>query len=131
MANRRSRKRKRKKLEETEGPLEFAVYESGTEDFDRVVAKSMEFKAEWLQETGKASRALTMEGNKEFLASITDSPSGDCRALVCELTAGGRMIASELGYERRGHYIGYLGAFDWSLRGMSPGKLEMEQMLRW
>lgn len=72
-----------------------------------------------------------MDGNDDFLANIPDSPDGSCRALVCELTAGGRMVAGELGYERKGHYIGYLGAFDWDLRHLSPGKLEMEQMLRW
>lgn len=64
-ANRRSRKRKRKKLEAL-GPLGFAVHTSGTKDFDRVVATAMEMKAVWLQETGKASRAFDHGRKRRF-----------------------------------------------------------------
>ncbi|MEM7425872.1 MAG: GNAT family N-acetyltransferase [Pseudomonadota bacterium] len=127
---RRGRRRKRKKLE-SDGRLEFAVHMAGTDGYRRLVATSLQFKDVWLRETGKASRALSMAGTQEFMQGLRDTPDGSARCVAGELTLDGHTIAAEFGFERHGHYIGYLGAFDWHFRVHSPGKLEMEEMLGW
>ncbi len=129
-STRRYRNKRRNRLNKL-GQLRSAVHEAGTPDFARVVGTLLDMKATWLRETGKASRALSMPGNADFLSSIPASADGACRPLVCELTLDGRMIAGEIGFDRDGHYIGYLGAFDWELRQHSPGKVQMSEMQRW
>lgn len=127
---RRNRRRKRKKLSDM-GELKFSVHEAGSDEYQRLVTQSLKFKQQWLNELGKASRALSMDGTREFLQGLQDAPDGSARCYAGSLTLGDRMIACEFGFERHGHYIGYLGAFDWDLAAHSPGKLEMEEMLGW
>lgn len=127
---RRGRGRRRRKLE-THGTLDFAVYSGGTAEYRSAVTEALRMKDVWLAKTGKVSRALSMEGNSAFLASLPASPGGTGRALAGVLCLDGKPIAIEIGFERGGDYVSYLGAFDWELRGYSPGKIQMDMMLRW
>ncbi len=127
---RRGRGRRRRKLE-THGALDFAVYEGGTSEYREAVKAALRMKDVWLQKTGKMSRALSMEGNERFLSSLPAAQGVAGRALVGVLTLDGKPVSIEIGFERGGDYISYLGAFEWELRGYSPGKIEMDLMLRW
>ena len=127
---RRGRGRRRRKLE-THGVLDFKVLEGGTVDYRDAVIEALRMKDIWLANTGKLSRALSMDGNAEFLAALPTSPNGAARALAGALTLDGKPISIEIGFEQNGNYISYLGAFDWDLRGYSPGKIGMDAMLRW
>ena len=127
---RRSRKRKRKKLA-GDSTLEFSVHHAGSDGYKRLVANALHHKKAWLGELGKSSRALLMDRTEEFMQGLNDAPDGSTRCLAGELTVDGHTLASEFGFERHGHYIGYLGAFDWKFRDQSPGKLEMEDMFHW
>ncbi len=127
---RRSRKRKRKKLA-GDSTLEFTVHHAGSDGYKRLVANALHHKKAWLGELGKSSRALLMSGTEKFMQGLEDAPDGSTRCLAGELAVDGHTLASEFGFERNGHYIGYLGAFDWNYRDQSPGKLEMEDMFHW
>ena len=127
---RRGRGRRRRKLE-THGALDFAVYEAGTPRYREAVAEALRMKDVWLAKTGKVSRALSMDGNARFLSSLPAGDGTTGRALVGVLTLDGKPISIEIGFERGGDYVSYLGAFEWELRGYSPGKIEMDLMLRW
>jgi CelD/BcsL family acetyltransferase involved in cellulose biosynthesis len=127
---RKGRNRRRRKLESL-GPLSVSVHASGTEDFQRIVALSIEMKRDWLAENGKVSRALSKPGNVAFFSSLPTDGRDQCRVLAFELRQNDKMIAAEFGFEHNGHYISYLGAFDWSLRDYSPGKVQIEMMLKW
>ena len=127
---RKSRRRKRRKLEAL-GALDFQVHTPRSAGFAEAVTAALALKTTWLRETGKASRALSMDNNVDFFSRLTDCPAGAGRVLVGELALDGRMIAGEIGFERNGHFISYLGAYDLSLQAHSPGKVEMECMLEW
>ncbi len=127
---RKSRRRKRRKLEAL-GTLEFRVHTPQSTGFAEAVAAALALKTIWLRETGKASRALSMDNNVGFFSGLADCPAGAGRVLVGELALDGRMIAGEIGFERNGHFISYLGAYDLGLHTHSPGKVEMECMLEW
>ncbi|MEM1049955.1 MAG: GNAT family N-acetyltransferase [Pseudomonadota bacterium] len=127
---RKSRRRKRRKLEAL-GALEFRVHSPDSPGFTEAVASALDLKTVWLRESGKASRALSMDNNAAFFSGLTDCPAGAGRVLVGELALDGRMIAGEIGFERNGHFISYLGAYDLALYAHSPGKVEMECMLEW
>lgn len=127
---RRGRGRRRRKLE-TYGALDFAVFEGGTSQYREAVREALRMKDVWLEKTGKVSRALSMDGNERFLCSLPAGEGTSGRALVGVLTLDGKPISIEIGFERGGDYVSYLGAFEWELRGYSPGKIEMDLMLRW
>lgn len=127
---RRSRGRRQRKLA-SHGELEFSVVEGGTPAFRSAVADALKMKDVWLANTGKVSRALSMPGTKAFLSALPVSPGKAGRALAGVLSLDGKAVSVEIGFERGGDYVSYLGAFDWELRGYSPGKIEMDMMLRW
>lgn len=127
---RKNRRRKRRKLEAL-GMLDFRVHTPQSPGFADAIAAALDLKTAWLRETGKASRALTMDNNVDFFAGLSDDPAGAGRVLVGELALDGRMIAGEIGFDRNGHFISYLGAYDLALQAHSPGKVEMECMLEW
>lgn len=127
---RRGRGKRYRKLE-AHGELSFQVHEGGTDTYQNAVADALRMKNVWLANTGKISRALSMPGNAIFLSSLPVSPGGTGRALATVLNVSSIPVAIELGFERSGDYIGYLGAFDWEMRGYSPGKVQMDLTLRW
>lgn len=127
---RRSRGRRHRKLA-SHGELEFSVVEGGTPAYRSAVAEALKMKDVWLANTGKVSRALSMPGNEAFLSGLPVSPGQAGRALAGVLCLDGKPVSIEIGFERGGEYVSYLGAFDWELRGYSPGKIEMDLMLRW
>ncbi len=127
---RRGRGRRYRKME-THGTLNFEVHDAGTAEYRNGVAEALRMKDDWLANTGKVSRALSMPGTAAFLSSLTVSPGNTARALVGILNLDDKPISIEIGFERGNDYVSYLGAFEWGLRGYSPGKIEMDLMLRW
>ncbi len=127
---RRSRGRRYRKLA-ANGDLKFSVHDGGTPEYRKAVTDALRMKDDWLTNTGKVSRALSMPGNEDFLANLPVSPGEGGRALAGVLSLDGEAVAVEIGFERGGDYLSYLGAYEWQLRGYSPGKIEMDLMLRW
>lgn len=110
------------------GPLSLAVSRPGDAAFKEHVQRCVAMKKFWLQATGRISSGLDGGEHGGFLSSLHGSDMGP---VAFVLKAGSRPLAIELGFLQRGHYYAYMGAFDWKLRHLSPGKLQMHMTLGW
>jgi CelD/BcsL family acetyltransferase involved in cellulose biosynthesis len=72
-----------------------------------------------------------MDGVERFLGKLIGCPKAREGACLSVLRAGERVVALELGFLRRRHYYSYMGSFDWDLRDLSPGKVQMEMTVCW
>ncbi|MBZ8132457.1 hypothetical protein CLD20_04140 [Afifella sp. IM 167] len=125
---RRARNKRRNKLAGL-GTLAYEVHFGGSKEYESLVGLGIDMKRDWLQRTGRGTRALKLPHVVEFLASLHGSPAGG--ALAAALTLDGRPIAIEIGFLHHRRFYSYLGAFDWELRDLSPGKVQLEEALRW
>jgi CelD/BcsL family acetyltransferase involved in cellulose biosynthesis len=111
---------------EAMGTLTFEVLCPEDESYAASVETCLRMKDMWLGATGRISQGLEQSGHADFLKAMAgQSPM----AFVLKLD--GKPIAVELGYMQSGHYYAYMGAFDWSLRNLSPGKLQMHKSICW
>lgn len=127
---RRNRNRRRNALAR-HGELSFEVHFPGDAGFAQALPVFMSHKREWLRETVRRGHAIAFPEFDRFLHTLTgdrDTLSGAC---FFALKAGDRMVAGELGFLHHGHYYAYLGAFDWALRDVSPGKAQMDMTVCW
>jgi CelD/BcsL family acetyltransferase involved in cellulose biosynthesis len=127
---RRSRNKRRNKLAAA-GSLDYRVHFGGTPDYAELVRLGIAMKRAWLEETGRPTQALNLPRVPEFLASLPNAASGDNGAVAAALTLDGRPVAVEIGFLYHRRFYSYLGAFDWSLRDYSPGKVQLEEALKW
>jgi CelD/BcsL family acetyltransferase involved in cellulose biosynthesis len=123
-STRRSRKRRRKKLA-SGAELELNVVEGGTQQYRKIVERGFIWKRRWLGETGRRSEPLSDPRTERFLSNLEDG------ALALVLERDGAPVAMEVGFLRGGHFYSYLGAFDYDLYDLSPGKVELEEALNW
>lgn len=126
----RNRNRRRNHLARR-GDLDFEMVWPNDPAFDGLLQRALDFKKQWLRENRRFSAGLTAPGHDAFLASL----DGDARrmegACLSVLRVGGEPVAIELGFLHRRHYYAYLGSFDWSLRDLSPGKVQMDMTVCW
>ncbi|UYO00962.1 MAG: GNAT family N-acetyltransferase [Devosia sp.] len=127
---RRNRNRRRNHLARL-GDLTFEVIWPGHADFDTLVYQCTEMKQRWLHETGRFSVGFSMSGYADFLAGLSGDPGAASGACLSVLRAGDKVVALELGLLRRGHYYAYIGGFDWDLKDLSPGKVQMDMTVGW
>jgi len=127
---RRSRHKRRNKLAAL-GSLGYRVHFGGTPAYAELVGIGIATKRVWLEETGRPAQALNLPRVPEFLASLPNNATGDNGAVAAALTLDGRPIAVEIGFLYHRRFYSYLGAFDWSLRDYSPGKVQLEEALKW
>ena len=74
---------------------------------------------------------MSQPGFGEFLASFEAGREALNGACLSVLEAGERVAAIEIGFLHARHYYRYLGAFDWDLHDVSPGKVQMEMTVCW
>lgn len=127
---RRSRNKRRNKLAAL-GSLGYQVHFGGTSEYAELVRIGIAMKRVWLEETGRPTQALNRPRVPEFLASLSNNAAGDNGAVAAALTLDGRPVAIEIGFLYHRRFYSYLGAFDWALRGYSPGKVQLEEALKW
>lgn len=127
---RRSRNRRRKQLERL-GPLDFRVVWPDDPDFADLVRRCVAMKKEWLDEKGQYGSGFRVDGYDDFLARLTGDAATMSGACLSVLRAGDAVVAIELGFIRDRHYYSYVGAFDWDLRALSPGKVLMHMIVCW
>jgi len=120
----RSLKRRMKKLAGGEA-LNLVSVPGGTDAYGDMARLALAWKADWLRHTGRFSKPLSQPLTAEFLASLSDG------ALALVLQRGDTPVALEIGFVRGRHFYSYLGAFDWSLRRFSPGRIQIERTLAW
>lgn len=126
----RNRNRRRNHLARL-GELHFEVVWPDHPDFADLVRQCAEMKRRWIAETGRISVGFSMAGYEDFLASLGGDGERLEGACLSILRAGERVVALELGFIRQRHYYAYIGGFDWDLRDLSPGKVQMEMSVGW
>ncbi len=126
----RNRNRRRNHLARL-GELSFEVIWPDHAQFGDMVRLGTEMKRRWLAETGRFSVGFSMSGYEDFLASLDGDGETLSGACVSVLRAGDRIVAIELGFISNRHYYAYIGGFDWDLRDLSPGKVQMEMTVGW
>jgi CelD/BcsL family acetyltransferase involved in cellulose biosynthesis len=126
----RNRNRRRNHLSRL-GALSFEVIWPGHPDFATLVRTGAQMKRRWLSETGRYSVGFSMPGYEEFLIDLAGDPDTARGACLSVLRVGERVVAVELGFLKNGHYYAYIGGFDWELRHLSPGKVQMEMTVAW
>lgn len=127
---RRARNKRRNRLA-AQGTLDYRVHFGGTPEYADLVGIGIAMKREWLERTGRATRALNLPHVPEFLGALSNNADGDKGAVAAALTLDGRPVAVEIGFLYHRRFYSYLGAFDWELRDYSPGKLQLEEALKW
>ena len=123
-SKRRNRKKRRKKLADGM-ELTLATAAGGSAEYKTFVALIFRWKMEWFRETGRPSHGLDPKATKNFLSDLNDG------AVVLMLLRDGIPIAGELGFRQGDHFYSYIGAFDWSLQRLSPGRVQIEEALHW
>lgn len=126
----RNRNRRRNHLARL-GEVNFEVIWPGHDDFAPLVRRATEMKRRWLSETGRFSTGFAMAGYEDFLAGLQGDAARLNGACLSVLRAGERVVAIELGFIKDRHYYAYIGGFDWEVRDLSPGKVQMEMTVGW
>ena len=127
---RRRHTQRRNKLERQGSKLSFHVHEAGP-DYSAAVETAFGFKREWLRQTGLLSRSIFRPETERFIAELASYGPDGASAIAAELKLDGRTVAVETGFVFKNHYYSYLGAFDWSMRSFSPGKVLLRDMICW
>lgn len=126
----RNRNRRRNHLARL-GSISFEVIWPGHRDFAALVRLGADMKRRWLEETGRYSVGFAMAGYEDFLAGLSGDEATLSGACLSVLRVGDRAVAVELGFISNRHYYAYIGGFDWTLRELSPGKVQMEMTVGW
>ena len=126
----RNRNRRRNHLARL-GELEFSVLWPDDPEFRPLLQTAIDMKRVWLKHQRRISLGLATPGHDAFLASLEGDSARLEGACLSVLRVGGRPVALELGVIASGHYYAYLGGFDWELRELSPGKVQMEMTVGW
>jgi CelD/BcsL family acetyltransferase involved in cellulose biosynthesis len=126
----RNRNRRRNHLARR-GELSFSVIWPDHADFAELIAQGAAMKRRWLSETGRYSAGFAFAEYETFLAGLSGDAATLSGACLSVLRAGDRVVAVELGFIHKRHYYAYLGGFDWDLRDLSPGKVQMDMTVGW
>ncbi|HEV7437576.1 MAG TPA: GNAT family N-acetyltransferase [Pseudorhizobium sp.] len=126
----RNRNRRRNHLSRL-GELSFEVVWPSDPRFRNLVHQCAAMKRQWLNETGRTSSGFSTDGFEDFLSTLSGDRESFSGACLSVLRAGDTVVATELGFLRDGHYYAYIGSFEWKLRHLSPGKVQMEMTVCW
>lgn len=123
-STRKNRKKRRKKLADGMD-LELVALAGGSHDYADAVDTIFRWKVDWFRETGRPLKQFGRPELKAFIKNLTDG------AFALVLMRGGTPIAAEIGFRQDTRFYSYIGAFDWSVRDLSPGRVEIEEALHW
>ncbi len=129
-STRRARNKRRNKLA-TLGKLTYVVRVAGEAGYTDLIRQGLTMKRRWLNETGRATRALNLPNVTEFLAALTNEPNGESGAIAAALMLDGKPVAVEIGFLWHRRCYSWLGSFEWDLRDYSPGKVQLEEAIGW
>ena len=131
---RKQRNRRRNNLHKL-GDVTYEVNFGGSKKYAERVQIALEMKQVWLAKTGRKPGILAEPDTETFLVGLAGtevgplgSPEG---ALVHALCVDRIPVALEIGMVKGRHYYSYLGAFDWTLKDYSAGKVQIEAAQEW
>ena len=132
--NLRKNRNKRRNALARLGEVKLDVHPAGTPQYAKAVETALGMKQAWLEARGHRTSFVEDKTNNEFLASLTSRKDDQGRiegAFAFELLLDDQPIALEISFAERGHIYSFLGAFDWNMRGNSPGKIQIEAAVGW
>lgn len=121
---RKRRKKIRSKLEEM-GVVEFKTLKPGS-DNDQAMAEAIREKNEWLSERGRFNRVMGCPRHVQFLKSLSRSTAKNFEFVTTELSAGGKPVSWEIGFNYNGTHFAYITSHVNALTDQSPGRLHMD-----
>jgi CelD/BcsL family acetyltransferase involved in cellulose biosynthesis len=121
---RKRRKKIRTKLEEM-GAVEFKTLPVGSTN-DHAMAEAIREKNDWLSERGRFNRVMGCPQHVRFLKSLSRNIAADFEFVTTELSAGGKPISWEIGFNYKGTHFAYITSHVNSLTDLSPGRLHMD-----
>jgi CelD/BcsL family acetyltransferase involved in cellulose biosynthesis len=121
---RKRRKKIRSKLEEM-GAVEFKTLAPGSIN-DHAIAEAIREKNEWLSERGRFNRVMGCPQHVRFLKSLSRNTSDDFEFVTTELSAGGKPVSWEIGFNYKGTHFAYITSHVNALTDLSPGRLHMD-----
>jgi CelD/BcsL family acetyltransferase involved in cellulose biosynthesis len=121
----RKRRKKIRKSLEAHGALQFDTLEAGAES-DASIVDAIDEKNKWLDARGRHNRVLKCPAHVAFLQQLTRASSSDFRCSVSALSAGGKAVSWEVGFDYRGTHYGYITSHRTELTDLSPGRLHMD-----
>lgn len=107
------------------GTLDFKMHAGP--DARATAEEAIALKRAWLSTRGLVGSPLEDDGWRARLIQMACAPGG----LVSALHLDGRLIAAEIGFRHRDHYVAYLGAFAADVRSYSPGRVQMRLTMDW
>jgi CelD/BcsL family acetyltransferase involved in cellulose biosynthesis len=125
---RKRRKKIRTKLEEM-GAVEFRTLPVGSIN-DQAMAEAIREKNEWLSERGRFNRIMGCPQHVRFLQSLSRNTAVDFEFVTTELSAGGKPVSWEIGFNYKGTHFAYITSHVNSLTDLSPGRLHMDMSQR-
>ncbi|MHC4971797.1 MAG: GNAT family N-acetyltransferase [Planctomycetota bacterium] len=123
--------RRRRRLEE-QGKVEFRVV-SCPDETGETLDWMLAHKAQWLRNRGLRTEAGGIDSADAlefYRASVADARASGHLCLAT-LTLDGNVLAAELAFRCKGTVTGVLAAYDHAWENYAPGKLLMEDLLRW
>lgn len=122
-AQRKRRKKIRKALEETFGPLRYEIVEDGPAG-SAVIATILAEKSRWVDDRGRHNRILSCPVLRDFLDRLAAREEG--RVIVSQLTAGIQPVSWDIGLRHRGTHFCFITAHVNALTDFSPARLHMD-----
>lgn len=127
--SRQNQRRSRKALAQR-GAITAEIDDGGA-GVDAILRQAIGFKQDWLKERGLAHEVLESDVALDFLIAAARAGQADGTTVVSRLFLDGALIAVGLGFLFNGRYNYYLGAFDQTLQELGPGRVQVEEALRW
>lgn len=103
------------------------VHREGRE-LDRLIARASQRRREWLDARGMSSPAFRLAEHAQVLHGGADWGL-DAERIGFELNLDGQPIADQWGFLHRDRYYAYMSAFDPAFEHLSPGKLQLAQVV--
>ena len=128
-AQRKRRKKIRKRLEETFGPVAFNVLEPGAAASAAMAAAVAE-KCAWIDERGRQNQILGCPRLPAFLDLMSNVRNGSTRMLVSQMTAGGKPVSWEVGLRFGRTHFGFITSHVNAFTDYSPARLHMDYSQR-
>lgn len=121
---RKRRKKIRAKLEEI-GEVKFTTIVTGSQN-DQAIIAAIHEKNEWLSERGRFNRVMGCPHHIGFLKSLSRSYIEGFQFVTTELSAGGKPVSWEIGFNYKGTHFAYITSHVNSMTDLSPGRLHMD-----
>ena len=123
-SQRKRRKKIRKALEDSLGPVSFTVLKPG-QATDEAIGQAIVEKSQWIDERGRQNRILGCPLMPSFLKGLARGGTS-AELVVTSLSAGGRPVSWEIGIRSGGVHHAFITSHVNALTDYSPARLHMD-----